>query len=224
MRRFGWRHAACLRLFDVICAAAGLPVLSPLLGLIALLIVCEDGRPVLFRQKRVGRGGNYFQILKFRTMRENSSGALITAAGDSRVTRAGHWLRRFKLDELPQLFNVLCGEMSLIGPRPEVPEFVQMEDPRWQAVLSVRPGITDLATLVCRDEERMLGAQANPTECYRETILPAKLRLNLEYQGSRTFARDLLLLVLTIRYSLFPMGFDPVRLRQSFRTQSAIYE
>lgn len=221
MRSVGPRQPGFFRLFDVTCAAAGLLVLSPVLGLIALLILTEDGRPVLFRQTRVGKGGTRFQILKFRTMRVNSKGTLITAAGDSRVTQTGRWLRRFKLDELPQLVNVLRGEMSLIGPRPEVPEFVQMADPRWQAVLCVRPGITDLATLLYRDEERMLGAQADPTECYRERVLPAKLRVNLEYQNSRTFPRDLRLLVLTVRYSLFPTSFDPVHVRQTFSTQSA---
>jgi lipopolysaccharide/colanic/teichoic acid biosynthesis glycosyltransferase len=217
-------RADFLRIFDSTCAAAALLVLSPVFGLVTLLVLLEDRGPAIFRQTRVGRNGVYFQILKFRTMRANSKGSLITAAGDRRITHVGRWLRRFKVDELPQLWNVVRGEMSLIGPRPEVPEFVRVDDPRWQAVLSVRPGITDLATLLCRDEEKFLGAQLNPAECYRERILPAKLLVNLEYQNSRTFLQDLWLLILTVRYSLCPLGFDPSRLRQRFRTQRVIYE
>ncbi len=191
-------------------------MLLPVLGAIALLIWWDDGFPVIFRQARVGRHGKLFNILKFRTMRVHAPGLPITASGDHRVTRVGRSLRRFKLDELPQLMNVLRGDMSLIGPRPEVPEFVELNDPRWRAVLSVRPGITDLATLVCRDEERFLGATPDPARCYRETVLPAKLQLNLEYQRSRSFRQDLRLLFLTVRYSFFPAGFDPDRLCQRF--------
>ena len=116
---------------------------------------------------RVGRRGKLFRIWKFRTMRPNGKGGLITAAGDKRVTRTGAVLRRFKLDELPQLFNVLKGDMSLVGPRPEVPECVQLEAPIWQAVLQVRPGVTDLATLMYRDEEALLGTSSDP-----ESLLP----------------------------------------------------
>jgi lipopolysaccharide/colanic/teichoic acid biosynthesis glycosyltransferase len=128
------------------------------------------------------------------------------------------------LDELPQLINVLAGEMSMIGPRPEVPAFVCMDDPQWQALLRVRPGITDLATLMCRDEEEILGAFADPTNRYREKILPAKLRLNVEYQQSRTFLRDLQLLGLTVRYSLFPASFDRMQLSEMFNCHGAIHE
>jgi len=142
-------------------------------------------------------------------MRANSQGAVITAAGDGRVTSIGAVLRRYKLDELPQLFNVLKGDMSLVGPRPEVPECVQLEAPIWQAVLQVRPGVTDLATLLYRDEETLLGTAVDPDALYRETVLPAKLVLNLGYLRSRSFWRDLRLIHLTIRYSLFPEQFDP---------------
>ena len=114
-------------------------------------------------------------------MRCGSHGSVITAAGDERVTRAGQTLRKFKLDELPQLFNVLTGDMSLVGPRPEVPEYVQTEAPIWETVLKVRPGITDLATLIYRHEERILGTSADPNAFYRESVLPAKLHLNRAY-------------------------------------------
>jgi lipopolysaccharide/colanic/teichoic acid biosynthesis glycosyltransferase len=151
-------------------------------------------------------------------MRNGTQGSVITAAGDSRITRAGARLRRYKLDELPQLVNVLRGDMSLVGPRPEVPELVRMDSPIWRAVLQVRPGITDLATLLYRDEEKLLGASSEPNGFYRESILPAKLVLNLEYLVSRSFWQDLKLILLTIRYSLFPGGLNQDIIKKSFST------
>ncbi len=207
---------AFYRLFDVTCAAAGLFVLTPLLAALAVLILWNDGSPVLFNQQRVGRKGKLFRIWKFRTMSANGRGGLITAAGDKRVTRTGAVLRRFKLDELPQLFNVLKGDMSLVGPRPEVPECVQLEAPIWQAVLQVRPGVTDLATLMYRDEEALLGASSDPESLYRETVLPAKLILNLLYLRSKSFWRDLRLLYFTVQYSLFPERSDPELIGRTF--------
>jgi lipopolysaccharide/colanic/teichoic acid biosynthesis glycosyltransferase len=197
------------RLFDVACAAAGLLLLMPLLAALAVVILWNDGPPILFSQTRVGRGGKPFRIWKFRTMRAGSQGSAITAAGDGRVTRAGAVLRRCKLDELPQLFNVLKGEMSLVGPRPEAPEYVELKAPIWQAVLQVPPGVTDLASLLYRDEEKLLGASSDPNALYREKVLPAKLVLNLVYLRSRSFRLDLKLILLSIRYSLFPRRFDP---------------
>jgi lipopolysaccharide/colanic/teichoic acid biosynthesis glycosyltransferase len=174
-----------------------------------VVILWNDGPPILFSQTRVGRGGKPFRIWKFRTMRAGSQGSAITAAGDGRVTRAGAVLRRCKLDELPQLFNVLKGEMSLVGPRPEAPEYVELKAPIWQAVLQVPPGVTDLASLLYRDEEKLLGASSDPNALYREKVLPAKLVLNLVYLRSRSFRLDLKLILLSIRYSLFPRRFDP---------------
>jgi lipopolysaccharide/colanic/teichoic acid biosynthesis glycosyltransferase len=197
------------KLFDVTCAAAALVILMPVLLAVALVVVWDDGPPVFFGQMRVGKGGKLFRIWKFRTMRGASDGSLITAAGDRRVTRAGSVLRKFKLDELPQLFNVLKGDMSLVGPRPEVPEYVQLDSPIWQAVLQVRPGVTDLATLIYRDEEKLLGTSSDPSTFYRETVLPAKLVMNLGYLRFRSLWRNLTLLLLTIWYSLFPRRFDP---------------
>lgn len=204
-----WLRQALYRLFDISGAAAGMVILMPVLFALALLILWGDGSPVFFSQMRVGRKGKLFRIWKFRTMRADSQGRIITAAGDGRVTHIGAVLRRCKLDELPQLFNVLKGDMSLVGPRPEVPECVQLEAPIWQAVLQVRPGVTDLATLLYRDEEKLLGTAVDATALYCETVLPAKLALNLGYLRSRSFWRDLRLIHLTIRYSLFPERFDP---------------
>jgi lipopolysaccharide/colanic/teichoic acid biosynthesis glycosyltransferase len=206
---------AFYRLFDVTCAAAGLVIMMPVLAALAVLILWNDGPPVLFSQWRVGRRGRQFRIWKFRTMRAGGKGSLVTAAGDKRVTRIGAILRRFKLDELPQFFNVLKGDMSLVGPRPEIPECVRLEAPIWQAVLQVRPGVTDLATLMYRDEEDQLGASSDPETTYRETVLPAKLVLNLLYLRSKSFRRDLKLLYLTARFSLFPEELDRDLIRRT---------
>jgi len=206
---------AFYRSFDVTCAAAGLLILMPVLIALAVLILWKDGPPIFFGQTRVGRKGKLFRIWKFRTMRTGGKGSLVTAAGDARVTQIGSVLRRFKLDELPQLFNVLKGDMSLVGPRPEVPECVRFEAPIWQAVLQVRPGVTDLATLLYRDEEALLGKSSDPEAMYRETVLPAKLALNLVYLQSKCFWRDLRLLYLTVRYSLFPARLDADLIRRT---------
>jgi lipopolysaccharide/colanic/teichoic acid biosynthesis glycosyltransferase len=200
---------AIYRIFDAVCAAGGLMVLTPVLLAVAVLVLWDDGPPVFFSQMRVGRRGKLFRIWKFRTMRAGAKGSAITAASDGRITRVGAALRRCKLDELPQLFNVLKGDMSLVGPRPEAPEFVQLEAPIWQAVLQVRPGVTDLSSLLYRDEEKLLATSSDPSALYRKTVLPAKLVLSLGRLRSRSFWRDLKLIYLTIRYSLFPERFDP---------------
>ena len=204
------------RLIDAGIALVALIVLAPVLVVLALIVLAADGRPVLFRQKRIGKSGRPFLILKFRTMRAADGPRPANAAvDDSRVTRAGAWLRKTKLDELPQFLNVLWGDMSLIGPRPEVPEYVQLDNPLWRAVLESRPGITDLASLAFRDEEAMLRPVADADAYYRSSILPAKLRLNISYQQSRTLPRDLKLLWLTARYSFVPYGYDRERILRS---------
>jgi lipopolysaccharide/colanic/teichoic acid biosynthesis glycosyltransferase len=202
-------------MFDLTCAATGLIILMPVLLIVTAVVLCEDGPPVFFSQMRVGKQGKLFRIWKFRTMRSGGEGNLITAAGDARVTRAGAALRKFKLDELPQLFNVFKGEMSLVGPRPEVPEYVQLEAPIWQAVLQVRPGVTDLATLLYRDEEKLLGTSSDPCTFYREIILPSKLVMNLRYLEFRSLWRNLALMFLTVWFSLFPQRFDPDLIRRT---------
>lgn len=204
------------RLFDWVCAAVGLVLLSPLLAGLALLIVALDGVPVFFHQVRVGRNGRPFRIWKFRTMRAGSSGRPITSAGDERITAIGAVLRKYKLDELPQLFNVLRGEMSVVGPRPEVPEYVCLDSAIWQEVLQARPGITDLASLVYRNEEDLLRAKPDAEAHYRDYLQPRKLALNLIYLNTRNLWRDLRLILSSIRYSLFPEQFDPSIVYRTF--------
>jgi lipopolysaccharide/colanic/teichoic acid biosynthesis glycosyltransferase len=180
-----------------------LVVLFPVITVLAAAVLVSDGRPVLYRQMRVGKNGRCFQIFKFRSMR-TAHGAQISASTDSRITGLGKILRRYKLDELPQLWNVVRGDMSVIGPRPEVPDFVDMRMPAWSAVLSVRPGITDLATLAYRHEEQILGHVPNPEEYYRNVILPDKLALNLRYLRKRSLQLDIQVLLLTAAFSFLP--------------------
>lgn len=196
------------RTVDLIVSFAFLTAFSPVLFAIGILLFVTMGRPILFRQQRPGRYGRPFTLLKFRTMREarNTDGRLL--ADEARLTALGKVLRELSLDELPQLWNVLRGDMSLVGPRPEVPEYVQMETPIWQTILQVRPGVTDLATLLYRDEEKLLGTASDPNAFYCETVLPAKLIVNLGYLKYRSIWRDLNLIVLTICYSIFPERFD----------------
>jgi lipopolysaccharide/colanic/teichoic acid biosynthesis glycosyltransferase len=149
-------------------------------------------------------------------MRFHCTGLRITARRDPRVTRSGRFLRQFKLDELPQLWNVITGDMSLVGPRPEVPEYVVPDDPVWLAVANVKPGITDLASLVYRDEEDILFAVTNPEQFYREAVLPAKMQLNLRYIRNASLWADLKLIILTIRYSFLTARVEPSQILQKF--------
>ncbi|MDR7271888.1 lipopolysaccharide/colanic/teichoic acid biosynthesis glycosyltransferase [Pelomonas saccharophila] len=186
------------RLFDMVCSALGLLALAPLLLLAAVWIKLDSPGPALFRQTRVGRFGAPFTIHKFRTMRVEP-GAAITVGADPRITRPGHFLRRTKLDELPQLWDVLRGAMSLVGPRPELPHYVDLypADLR-QRVLAVRPGITDPASLAFSHEAELLAAAADPEREYREVVLPAKLRLSAEYAAGARFSTDLKLILATL--------------------------
>ena len=181
---------------DVLGSAMLLVLLSPLLAGCALVLLAADGPPLLFRQERVGRGGRPFRILKFRTMRP-ASGPEVTAAGDPRITPLGRRLRRTKLDELPQLWNVLCGEMSLVGPRPEVPSYVRAEPRAFRAVTRVRPGIVDWASLIFRDEEAILARRAAEPDFYRRILLPRKLALARLYAARSSPGLDLRLLLAT---------------------------
>lgn len=169
-------------------ALLALLALSPLFGAIALAIRLDDGGPVLFRQIRVGRCGRHFTMYKFRSMRP-APGRSLTCAGDPRVTRVGRLLRRYKLDELPQFWNIVKDEMAWIGPRPEIPEFVSMDDPLWQQVLQFRPGLADAASVAFRDEEKLLASVPDPQEYYRREILPRKLRISIEHSLRRSPTR-----------------------------------
>ena len=188
------------RLFDVLAAACGLLLLAPVLIAIALWIRLDSPGPALFRQRRVGRHGRLFDIYKFRTIADRpDDGRQLTVGQDPRITRAGRFLRRTKLDELPQLLNVLEGTMSLVGPRPEVPRYVDRYPPAVrQTVLSVAPGITDLAAILFKDENDILGRAPDPERAYVETILPVKLEYYQRYVRERSFWLDLRILFRTL--------------------------
>ena len=188
------------RLFDVAWAGLGLVVLSPVLLLIATRIKLAGDGPVFFRQQRVGRSGRLFWIWKFRTMvvAAEGQGLGVTRSGDARITPVGRWLRRTKLDELPQLWNVLRGEMSLVGPRPEVPQYVARYTPAQRGVLSLKPGITDLATLEFRDEEKRLAEAGDVESFYLEHCLPRKIELNQQYAQHASLWRDTRVILQTL--------------------------
>ncbi|MCX6250037.1 MAG: sugar transferase [Bacteroidetes bacterium] len=171
------------RFFDILIAIIGLIILSPLLLVIILVILLDPPGGVFFRQTRVGRNNRDFRMWKFRTMRPGSDrkGSLTIGAADSRITRSGAFLRRYKLDELPQIFNVISGEMSLVGPRPEVRKYVDLYSERQKQVLSIRPGITDYASIQYMDENELLGNSTDPEKTYITEVMPAKLELNLIY-------------------------------------------
>jgi lipopolysaccharide/colanic/teichoic acid biosynthesis glycosyltransferase len=190
------------RIFDLVFSALALLLLAPVFALIALAIRWDTPGPVFFRQDRVGRGGRPFRIRKFRTMVVDAPalGPAITIGQDPRITRVGAWLRRTKLDELPQLMDVLQGHMSLVGPRPEVPQYVALYPPELrERVLAVRPGITDPVSLKLADEARVLAASADPERTYREELLPAKLREAVAYAEQASLGSDLRIIWATAR-------------------------
>ena len=192
------RTGAFHRVFDVCCAATGLLLLSPLCCAMAVAIKFDDGGPVFYAQDRVGKNFRRFRVYKFRSMVAGADrDGLLTAAGDARLTRLGRLLRRYKLDELPQLFNVLKGEMQLVGARPEVERYVDMFRPQYAVILQDRPGVTDPATLAYRREDQVLSA-SRAEQQYVEEILPAKLRLSLDYQRQRSFLSDVGILLRTV--------------------------
>jgi len=194
------------RSLDSIASLVGLLLVSPVLLVVAALVKCTSPGPVLFWHERVGLGGLVFRIVKFRTMCRDADqrGPAITSAGDARVTTVGRWLRRLKLDELPQLWNVLKGEMSMVGPRPEVLRYVESYSSAQRRVLTVRPGITDPASIAYRREEDLLAGHTDVDRYYREVVLPDKLKKNLEYLDRMSFTYDLLLLIRTTKAIILP--------------------
>lgn len=188
------------RIFDIICSGLGLIVLSLVFLVIALRIKTGSDGPIFFKQIRVGEKGKEFEILKFRTMVVDAEklGRQITVGNDSRITKIGAFLRKYKLDELPQLINVFKGDMSLVGPRPEVPRYVNMYNEEQRKVLEVKPGITDLASIRYRDENELLGKAENPDEFYINTIMPDKLALNVEYIKKSNVFFDIYIIIQTI--------------------------
>jgi len=188
------------RSFDILLSLFGLILLSPVLIVVSLLIRREDGGPVFYRGVRVGRHGEPFKIFKFRTMvidAENVGGPS-TADDDPRITRAGRLIRKYKLDELPQLINVFKGEMSFVGPRPEVQHYIDIFTDEEKAILTVRPGITDWASLWNPDEGKILSRSLDPEKTYMEKIRPTKLRLQLKYVREHSFLIDLRIIVKTV--------------------------
>lgn len=169
------------RLFDMVCAALGLLILSPVLLVCALLVGLTSPGGVLFRQERIGKDGVPFTIYKFRSMRKDNAGLKISTSRDTRITSVGRVLRKTKLDELPQLWNVLKGDMSFVGPRPEVREYTDLYTPEQRQVLMVRPGITGLASIRYRNENELLTASSDPNRTYIDEVMPAKLALDLKY-------------------------------------------
>ena len=192
------------RAFDIILALAGLVILSPVLAVVALFIKCDSEGPVFFKQERVGRKFRPFLIYKFRTMRPPSAGGgfPLTVGRAPRITRVGWTLRKIKLDEIPQLINVLKGDMSFVGPRPEVPQFVELFRQEYTEILAVRPGITDLASLKYRDEAALLGKAEDPEREYLSHVLPDKIRLAKDYLRHSSFVFDLRLILKTL-FKLF---------------------
>lgn len=187
------------RIFDIIMSGLGLVFLSPVFLTIALWIKFDSPGPVFYRQVRVGRNNKDFKLLKFRSMRVGSDKkGLITVGGhDPRVTRSGYYIRKYKLDELPQLINVFLGDMSLVGPRPEVRKYVDMYTMEQLHVLDVRPGITDMASICYRNENELLAQASDPEMYYLNVVMPDKLRINLEYVKSHTFFGDCRLILKT---------------------------
>ena len=188
------------RIFDLFFTLLGLPFLFPLFFIIGLLIKLEDGGPIFFVQKRIGYKGKPFLMWKFRTMivDADKKGTLITIGKDPRITRVGYWVRKFKLDELPQLFNVLKGEMSLVGPRPEVEKYVMLYTPEQEQVLNLIPGMTDPASIKYLNENELLAQAEDPERVYVEKIMPEKIEINLEYARVASCWNDFLVIIKTV--------------------------
>ena len=189
------------RLFDIVASGCGLLVFSPVLLIVAIWIKLDSRGPVFYRQVRVGYKNKDFRIFKFRSMRIGSDkGSLVTIGGsDPRITRSGYFIRKYKLDELPQLINVFVGDMSLVGPRPEVRHYVDYWTPEQMHVLDVRPGITDPASIKFRNENELMGQAENPEDYYINVIMQEKIKLYLEYVENASFMYDLMLIFKTFK-------------------------
>ena len=190
------------RAFDFSVAAIALILLSPLLLLVVILVRIFDGAPVFFSQERVGQGGRPFQILKFRTMRVNNHGPQITVSGDARITRTGRILRKSKIDELPQLWNVVKGDMSFVGPRPDVPYHVALYSETERQILDLVPGITGPASLIYSNESEILAKQPDPEKYYEAVLMPHKIQIHKKYAARANFFTDLRMIVSTVLHGL----------------------
>ncbi|MTK53269.1 sugar transferase [Paludibacter sp.] len=188
------------RKVDIVLSLLGIILLSPLFLIIVLLILTDSGRPVLYRQARTGKGDIPFDILKFRTMIVDADKSSLLTIGlhDNRITRVGYYLRKYKIDEFPQLINVLKGEMSLVGPRPEVTKYTQLYTQQQKEVLSVRPGITDPASILLKNENEMIAASPDPEKFYIEKLIPEKVSINLQYIERMSLKNDLRIIIKTL--------------------------
>lgn len=209
------------RLFDVFWASLGLIMLLPLFVVVAVLIKLEDGGPVFFRQERIGLKGKKFKIWKFRTMIVDAEkrGTKITVNNDPRITKIGRFLRKYKIDELPQLINVVKGEMSLVGPRPEVEKFVKLYSEEQKKVLDFVPGITDPASLAFRNENELLSIEKDPEKFYIEEIMPVKIKMNLEYLKKANLWTDFIVIIKTI----FAPILDRINFSTSYNRKRVFY-
>ncbi|MFM9983991.1 MAG: sugar transferase [Flavobacteriales bacterium] len=189
------------RIFDIGFSLAMLLLLTPVFLVISLAVILDSRGGAFFGQTRIGKNEIPFKLWKFRTMRPDSEnkGQLTIGARDSRITKVGFFLRKYKVDELPQLWNVLVGEMSMVGPRPEVPRYVAMYNPEQKGVLSVKPGITDYASLLYFEESELLAKSPNPEQTYVSEVMPAKLQLNLDYIRKNSLGGDLRIIVTTVK-------------------------
>jgi lipopolysaccharide/colanic/teichoic acid biosynthesis glycosyltransferase len=190
-----------IRFLDLFISLTGFILLLPFFLIISAIILIDSKGGIFYRQIRVGKNGKDFNLVKFRTMRINSdrAGGLTIGARDSRITRFGYWLRRYKADELPQLLNVISGEMSLVGPRPEIRKYTDQYDEEQRKVLSVKPGITDYASIEYADENALLGRSQDPERTYIDEVMPAKIRLNMRYINHQTTGEYLKIITLTIK-------------------------
>jgi lipopolysaccharide/colanic/teichoic acid biosynthesis glycosyltransferase len=187
------------RIFDIVSSIIALVIFSPVLIIISVWIVLDSRGGIFYRQIRVGKNRKEFGLYKFRSMRPDSDKAgQITIGNDARVTKVGRFIRRFKIDEIPQLINILKGDMSVVGPRPEVPKYVNMYSEEQLKVLTVLPGLTDFASIEYLDEQKILGAAPDPDKAYIEEVMPSKLKLNLKYIAERSFWLDIKLIFRTI--------------------------
>lgn len=214
-------RAGLPRPVEAVVALFGLLGLAPIIGLAAIAVALSSRGAVFFRQERVGRKGRSFTLYKLRTMRSSGNGPLVTASNDDRVTMVGRILRKTKVDELPELWNIVKGEMSLVGPRPEVPRYVDLDNPLWRLVLQARPGITDPMTLRLRNEESLMGTvEGNSERFYLETLQPFKLKGYLEYLQRRSWSGDVKVLCSTVVAVLVPSKAPPPTLEE-IRTHGA---
>lgn len=186
------------RLFDIFTSILGVIIISPLFFTISILIKLKMGSPIFFIQERVGLNGNLFKMIKFRTMYLNKSENSVTFAGDSRITQLGKVLRKYKLDELPELINVLIGEMSIVGPRPDVSKYVDLLKSKERIILKLKPGITSPASLKYKNEEVLLSTKNNPLKYYDEVIFPDKIKMNLEYYFNNNIWFDIKIIFKTL--------------------------